>query len=99
VCLAASGRAGVPARPCFTQRGLYHRVRHPLMTGFLIIFWAAPTMTLGHLLLAAGATGYILVGISFEERDLTRQSGETYRDYLASVPALIPRWNGARTPQ
>jgi methanethiol S-methyltransferase len=90
---------GQPYRPPpFTQRGLYRRVRHPLMTGFLIIFWAAPTMTLGHLLLAAGATGYILVGISFEERDLARQLGATYLDYLTRVPALIPRWHGARTP-
>jgi protein-S-isoprenylcysteine O-methyltransferase Ste14 len=84
---------GVPYHPPpFTQRGLYGRVRHPLMTGFVIIFWAAPTMTLGHLLLAAGATGYILVGISFEERDLTPQLGAAYRDYLTRVPALIPRW-------
>ena len=76
--------------PAFTQRGLYRRVRHPLMTGFLIVFWAAPVMTAGHLLFAAAATGYILAGIWFEERDLVCSLGGTYTAYLARVPALIP---------
>jgi protein-S-isoprenylcysteine O-methyltransferase Ste14 len=76
--------------PAFTQRGLYRRIRHPLMTGFLIVFWAAPVMTAGHLLFAAAATGYILAGIWFEERDLVCSLGGTYTAYLASVPALIP---------
>jgi protein-S-isoprenylcysteine O-methyltransferase Ste14 len=76
--------------PPFTQRGLYRHVRHPLMAGFVIIFWAAPAMTLGHLLFAAAATGYIGVGITFEERDLRRDLGEPYRAYRRRVPALIP---------
>jgi protein-S-isoprenylcysteine O-methyltransferase Ste14 len=77
--------------PPFTERGLYRRIRHPLMAGFLIIFWSAPTMTAGHLLFAATATGYILAGMAFEEHDLRQSLGETYAAYRARVPALIPR--------
>jgi protein-S-isoprenylcysteine O-methyltransferase Ste14 len=77
--------------PAFTERGLYGRIRHPLMTGFVIVFWSAPTMTAGHLLLAAAATGYILAGIAFEEHDLIQSLGGTYTAYRARVPALIPR--------
>jgi protein-S-isoprenylcysteine O-methyltransferase Ste14 len=76
--------------PSFTERGLYRHIRHPLMAGFVIVFWAAPTMTLGHLLLAAAATGYIGLGIAFEERDLRLDLGDAYRSYQARVPALIP---------
>jgi methanethiol S-methyltransferase len=74
----------------FTERGLYSLIRHPLMAGFLIVLWATPRMTTGHLLFAAVATAYILVGISFEERDLTRDLGATYASYRGRVPALIP---------
>jgi methanethiol S-methyltransferase len=85
--------------PPFTERGLYRRVRHPLMAGFLIIFWAAPVLTLGRLLLACLATGYILAGIRFEERDTRRALGQDYRSYAARVPALIPRpARGGRRP-
>lgn len=77
--------------PPFTERGLYKRIRHPLMVGFLVVFWSAPTMTAGHLLFAAAATGYILAGIAFEEHDLTQSLGDTYTAYQARVPALIPR--------
>jgi len=83
-------RAGYSPPP-FTERGLYRRIRHPLMAGFLIIFWSTPTMTAGHLLFAATATGYILAGIAFEEHDLRQGLGEAYAAYRARVPALIPR--------
>ena len=94
--LHARGAAYRP--PPFTQRGLYRYIRHPLMAGFVIIFWAAPAMTLGHLLFAAAATGYIGVGITFEERDLRRDLGEPYRAYRRRVPALIPAL-GPRSPR
>jgi methanethiol S-methyltransferase len=77
--------------PPFTERGLYRHIRHPLMAGFVVVFWSASSMTAGHLLFAATATGYILVGIAFEEHDLIRGLGETYATYRARVPALIPR--------
>jgi protein-S-isoprenylcysteine O-methyltransferase Ste14 len=77
--------------PPFTERGLYGRIRHPLMAGFVVVFWSAPAMTAGHVLFAAAATGYILAGIAFEEHDLIQSLGDTYTAYRARVPALIPR--------
>jgi protein-S-isoprenylcysteine O-methyltransferase Ste14 len=71
-------------------RGLHAVVRHPLMSGLLVAFWATPRMGSSHLLLAAAVTGYIAVGIHFEERDLRRTFGAAYDDYAAAVPALVP---------
>lgn len=78
------------AEPGFREPWLYRLIRHPIMTGFLVAFWAAPTMSVGRLLFAAGSTGYILVGVKLEEHDLTRQLGEPYRRYLRTVPAFVP---------
>jgi methanethiol S-methyltransferase len=84
--------------PPFTERGLYRHIRHPLMAGFVVVFWSAPVMTAGHVLFAVGATGYILAGIAFEERDLVHSLGQTYTAYRARVPALIPGPSLRRRP-
>ena len=74
----------------FQARSLYRLIRHPLMLGMIIGFWATPDMTTGHLVFAITATVYILIGIRFEERDLVRYHGQDYIDYRRSIPMLIP---------
>lgn len=77
--------------PAFVTPYLYKIVRHPLYVGWLLIFWGTPTMTVGHLMFSAGMSGYILLAIRFEERDLVQHIGEPYQRYREEVPALVPR--------
>ncbi len=86
--LAFVGKAERPI--AFRITGLYKLVRHPLMTGFMIAFWATPTMTVGHLFFAAMVTGYIILGTKLEERDLIAAFGDRYRNYRKQVPGLLP---------
>lgn len=74
----------------FTTRFLYRFIRHPLMLGFIIAFWATPDMTAGHLLFAAVTTAYILIAIQLEERDLMAARPEEYGRYRRQVGMLIP---------
>jgi protein-S-isoprenylcysteine O-methyltransferase Ste14 len=81
----------IPA-PVFRTPLFYKRVRHPLYSGFVLAFWAIPVMTVGHALLAAGMTVYILIAIRHEERDLVGLFGTAYQDYRHRAGMLIPKF-------
>ena len=80
------------AKPEFHKPFFYKYVRHPLYLGFFLAFWAAPEMTAGHLLLAAGMSIYMLIAIRYEEHDLIGLFGKDYEDYRQEVGMLTPRF-------
>jgi protein-S-isoprenylcysteine O-methyltransferase Ste14 len=79
------------AAPPFQVNFFYKIVRHPLMVGFIIAFWATPHMSLGHLIFALATTGYIIIAVTFfEEPDLKKAIGKEYEDYQKEVPMFVP---------
>ncbi|MCI0392451.1 MAG: isoprenylcysteine carboxylmethyltransferase family protein [Acidobacteria bacterium] len=95
VWLYLRGRQYVPID--FMTPGLYRRVRHPIYLSWLIIFWATPRMTAAHLVFAVATTAYIFVAIQFEERDLIRFYGDTYRRYREKTPMIFPLRLGGKS--
>ena len=82
---------GIPEpQATFQERGFYRWVRHPIQSGTLLGIWATPLMSLGHLLFAVAFSVYILIGLYFEERDLSRSLGKEYEEYRRRVPMLLP---------
>jgi len=94
VWLFATGKPCSP--PLFRTRAFYRVVRHPIMLGFIIAFWATPDMTWGHLLFAFTTTAYILIAVRLEERDLRDIHGHVYKEYQQRVSMLIPWASGKR---
>jgi protein-S-isoprenylcysteine O-methyltransferase Ste14 len=74
----------------FKMPALYKVVRHPIMLGFIIAFWATPVMSVGHLVFAIATTAYILIAIQLEERDLVNFHGDAYMQYRQQVSMIIP---------
>ena len=74
----------------FKTTGFYKFIRHPIMLGWIIAFWATPHMSVGHLVFAIGNTVYILIAIQLEERDLVNFLGEAYENYRRNVSMLLP---------
>ena len=79
-----------PGMQLFVTPLLYKFVRHPIMLGFIIAFWAAPYMSTGHILFSVATTAYILIAIQLEERDMVGVYGAEYKRYQREVSQIIP---------
>jgi methanethiol S-methyltransferase len=89
-------RGEVYQPPPFKENWLYRRVRHPIYLGLLLAFWSTPYLTAGHALFASCMSAYVFIGAWFEERDLVRKHGQSYRDYQRDVPGYLPALTGRR---
>lgn len=74
----------------FKVYSFYKYVRHPLYLGGIIGVWATPHMTVTHVVFAILITSYFVIGTLFEEKDLIKEFGETYKKYQKKTPMLIP---------
>ncbi len=83
----------------FRMTAFYRFVRHPIMLGFIIAFWATPHMSVGHLVFAFATTAYIFIGVFLEERDLADYHGATFERYRQEVPMIVPRVTPAKPPE
>lgn len=91
---------GRPYTPLVFRTPFFYRyVRHPLYVGWLLTFWAAPTMTVAHLFFAVMTTAYIFVAIRFEEADLVSMHGERYQQYRQEVPMIVPAFGTKMRPE
>jgi protein-S-isoprenylcysteine O-methyltransferase Ste14 len=97
VWLHLRGRDNTPLE--FKTPYLYAHIRHPIYVGWALAFWATPTMTAGHLLLAVTLTGYMALAAIVEERDLIAHFGQKYETYRHTTPRYIPRLRFSRDAQ
>jgi len=75
--------------------GIHRFVRHPLYLGTILfvcgLFFLFPTIS--NLIAVVLLIGYVLIGITFEEKKLIREFGKNYEEYISKVPMLIPHFN------